>query len=64
VRFNVINLRRVRAAMVAPSHVYERFPLLRPDQAADIVCDAVVRRPERLAPGALAIAALLHGVNR
>lgn len=48
VRFSVINMPLVRTAMVAPSRVYERFPLLRPEQAADIVCDAVMRRPERL----------------
>ena len=48
VRFTVVNLPLVRTAMVAPSRVYERFPLLRPEQAADMVCDAVARRPERL----------------
>jgi NAD(P)-dependent dehydrogenase (short-subunit alcohol dehydrogenase family) len=68
VRFTVINMPLVRTAMVAPSHVYERFPLLQPEQAADIVCDAVVRRPERLATplGKLAqlVEALAPGLNR
>ena len=49
VRFTVVNLPLVRTEMVAPSRVYRPFPLLRPEQAADIVCDAVVRRPVRLA---------------
>ena len=49
VRFTVINMPLVRTGMVAPTRVYERFPLLRPEQAADIVCEAVMRRPVRLA---------------
>jgi NAD(P)-dependent dehydrogenase (short-subunit alcohol dehydrogenase family) len=68
VRFTVVNMPLVRTAMVAPSRVYERFPLLRPEQAADIVCDAVVRRPERLATplGKLAqlVEALAPGLDR
>ena len=68
VRFTVINMPLVRTAMVAPSRIYERFPLLRPEQAADIVCDAVIRRPERVATplGKLAqwVEALAPGLNR
>jgi NAD(P)-dependent dehydrogenase (short-subunit alcohol dehydrogenase family) len=68
VRFTVVNMPLVRTAMVAPSRVYERFPLLRPEQAADIVCDAVVRRPERVATalGKLAqwVEALVPALNR
>jgi NAD(P)-dependent dehydrogenase (short-subunit alcohol dehydrogenase family) len=68
VRFTVVNMPLVRTAMVAPSRVYDRFPLLRAEQAADIVCDAVVRRPERLATplGKLAqcVEAFAPGLNR
>lgn len=68
VRFTVVNMPLVRTAMVAPSRVYERFPLLRPEQAADIVCEAVVHRPARLATplGRLAqiVEALAPGLNR
>ncbi|HET9106808.1 MAG TPA: SDR family NAD(P)-dependent oxidoreductase [Steroidobacteraceae bacterium] len=68
VHFTVVNMRLVRTAMVAPSRVYERFPLLRPEQAADIVCEAIVRRPARLATplGRLAqiVEALAPGLNR
>ncbi len=49
VRFTVINLPLVRTEMVAPTRLYRRFPLLQPEQAADIVCEAIVRRPVRLA---------------
>ena len=68
VRFTVVNLPLVRTAMVAPSRVYERFPLLRAERAADIVCEAVARRPERLATplGKLAqlVEALAPSLNR
>jgi NAD(P)-dependent dehydrogenase (short-subunit alcohol dehydrogenase family) len=68
VRFTVVNLPLVRTAMVAPSRVYERFPLLPPEQAADMVCDAVARRPERLTTplGKLAqlVEALAPSLNR
>lgn len=68
VRFTVVNMPLVRTAMVAPSRVYDRFPLLRPEQAARIVCEAVVHRPARLATplGKLAqmVEALAPGLNR
>jgi NAD(P)-dependent dehydrogenase (short-subunit alcohol dehydrogenase family) len=68
VRFTVVNMPLVRTAMVAPTRICERFPLLQPEQAANIVCDAVVRRPERLVTplGRLAqlVEALAPGLSR
>ena len=68
VRFTVVNMPLVRTAMVAPTRLYQQFPLLRPEQAADIVCDAIVHRPERLVTplGRLAqmVEALAPGLNR
>ena len=49
VHFTVINMPLVHTGMVAPTRVYQRFPLLEPEQAADIVCEALMRRPVRLA---------------
>lgn len=48
VRFTIVNLPLVRTRMVAPTRIYQQFPLLEPDQAADMICDALVGRPERL----------------
>lgn len=68
VDFTIVNMPLVRTAMVAPSRVYERFPLPRPEQAADIVCEAIIQRPARLATplGGLAqwVEALAPGLNR
>jgi len=56
VHFTVINMPLVRTPMVAPTKMYDQLPLIQPEQAADLVCDAIIRRPERLATrlGALA----------
>jgi short-subunit dehydrogenase len=48
VHFSVVNMPLVRTPMTAPTEVFGQFKLLEPEQAADIVCDAVIRRPERL----------------
>jgi len=45
----VINMPLVRTPMVEPTRMYQRFPLISPDKAAGMVCDAVIGRPERLA---------------
>jgi NAD(P)-dependent dehydrogenase (short-subunit alcohol dehydrogenase family)/thioester reductase-like protein len=49
IRFTVVNMPLVRTPMVAPTKIYQQFPLIEPDQAADIVCDAIIHQPERLA---------------
>lgn len=35
--------------MVAPTKIYDGLALMQPEQAADLICEAIVRRPERLA---------------
>ena len=49
VRFTIVNLPLVRTPMVEPTKIYRKFPLIQAEQAADIVCDAVVGQPQRLA---------------
>jgi NAD(P)-dependent dehydrogenase (short-subunit alcohol dehydrogenase family) len=60
VHFTVINMPLVRTAMVAPTKVYEHFPLLRPEQAAERVCAALMERPERMATPLGTLAQLLE----
>ncbi len=68
VRFTVVNLPLVRTPMSAPTKIYDAFKLLEPEQAAEMVCDAVVRRPERVTTGlgtlAHVVEALAPRVNR
>jgi NAD(P)-dependent dehydrogenase (short-subunit alcohol dehydrogenase family) len=49
VSFSVINMPLVRTPMVAPTKMYDQLALWQPEQAADLVCDAIMHRPQRLA---------------
>jgi short-subunit dehydrogenase len=49
VRFTIINMPLVRTPMVAPTRIYQQFSLISPEQAADIVCEAIIYHPQRLA---------------
>ena len=60
--FTVINLPLVRTPMVAPTKVYDHVRLMQPDQAADLVCEAIVRRPARLASGLGTLAQLVEAL--
>src|SRR5690606_3422717 len=50
VSFTVINLPLVRTGMIAPTSAYARMRLLTPEQAAERIVSAIVRRPARVAP--------------
>jgi short-subunit dehydrogenase len=39
----------VRTPMIAPTKMYDRFPTLSPDQAAEMITDAIRKRPKRVA---------------
>jgi len=45
----------VRTPMIAPTMLYRRMPALTVDQAAQVVCDAVVTRSRRVTPLAAAM---------
>jgi NAD(P)-dependent dehydrogenase (short-subunit alcohol dehydrogenase family) len=49
VEFTTINMPLVRTAMIAPTRLYDQIPTLTPEEAADFVVDAILRRPARLA---------------
>ena len=50
VLFTTIRMPLVRTPMIAPTRAYKRVPALRPDEAAQAICDAIVCRPRRLRP--------------
>ena len=62
VRFTVVNLPLVRTPMSAPTKIYEAFRLLEPEQAADLVCAAIVRKPERITTGLGTLAAVVEAL--
>ena len=49
VHFTTINMPLVRTPMIAPTKMYENVPTLSPEQAADLVVEAVVYRSVRIA---------------
>ncbi|MGI9185198.1 MAG: SDR family NAD(P)-dependent oxidoreductase [Solirubrobacteraceae bacterium] len=38
----------VRTPMIAPTKMYDRFPTLSPEEAADMICEAIRKRPKRV----------------
>jgi NAD(P)-dependent dehydrogenase (short-subunit alcohol dehydrogenase family) len=49
VSFTTINMPLVKTPMIAPTKMYESVPTLSPDEAADIIIEAIVERPVRIA---------------
>jgi short-subunit dehydrogenase len=63
VRFTTVYMALVRTPMISPTTMYDRFPTLTPDQAAGVVCDALLHRPRRVSPPVGQIAALADAVS-
>jgi len=49
VSFTIINMPLVRTPMIAPTKIYEQMPVATPDEAADMVAEAIIDRPKRIA---------------
>ncbi|MCC6595579.1 MAG: SDR family oxidoreductase, partial [Rhodanobacteraceae bacterium] len=49
VNFTTINMPLVKTPMIAPTRMYESVPTLSPEEAADIVVEAIIERPVRIA---------------
>lgn len=49
VRFTTINMPLVRTPMISATTIYDSMPVLSPDEAADMVMQAVIHKPKRIA---------------
>ncbi|MEO7325265.1 MAG: SDR family oxidoreductase [Dokdonella sp.] len=49
VNFTTINMPLVKTPMIAPTKMYDSVPTLSPEEAADIIIEAIVERPVRIA---------------
>ena len=49
VKFTTLNMPLVRTPMIAPTKVYQNMPTLTPEEAADLVVQALVNKPVRIA---------------
>ncbi len=62
VSFTTINMPLVRTPMIAPTKIYESVPTITPEDAADMVKQAVIFRPQRIATRLGIFAQVLHSV--
>jgi NAD(P)-dependent dehydrogenase (short-subunit alcohol dehydrogenase family) len=49
INFTTINMPLVKTPMIAPTKMYESVPTLSPEEAADMIVEAIIERPVRLA---------------
>ena len=63
VRFTTINMPLVRTPMIAPTRLYDAFPALTPDEAAELVMKAVIEQPKRVATGLGLLGAVAQAVT-
>jgi NAD(P)-dependent dehydrogenase (short-subunit alcohol dehydrogenase family) len=48
VTFTTIHMPLVRTPMIAPTKIYDAFPAISPDEAADMICEALRTRPKHM----------------
>jgi NAD(P)-dependent dehydrogenase (short-subunit alcohol dehydrogenase family) len=46
--FTTIHMPLVRTPMIAPTKIYDAFPTITPDEAADLVCEAIRAKPKTI----------------
>ena len=62
VHFTTINMPLVRTPMIAPTALYRNVPTLSPEQAADLVVEAIIHKPVRIATRLGVFGEILHAV--
>jgi NAD(P)-dependent dehydrogenase (short-subunit alcohol dehydrogenase family) len=58
-----IHMPLVRTPMIAPTKMYKRFPTITPEEAADMICEAIIHRPKRIATPLGTLGQLLYAIN-
>ena len=46
--FTTIHMPLVRTPMIAPTKIYDSFPTISPDEAADLICEAIRAKPKSI----------------
>lgn len=62
VTFTTINMPLVKTPMIAPTKIYDSVPTLTPEEAADMVAQAIIYRPKRIATRLGTFAQVLHAL--
>jgi NAD(P)-dependent dehydrogenase (short-subunit alcohol dehydrogenase family) len=63
VNVTTINMPLVRTPMIAPTKMYNRFPTITPEKAADMICEAIIHKPKRIATPIGTLGQLLYAIN-
>jgi thioester reductase-like protein len=48
VTFTTIHMPLVRTPMIAPTKIYDSFPTISPDEAGDMICEAIRAKPKQI----------------
>ncbi len=62
ISFTTINMPLVRTPMIAPTNIYNNVPTLSPEQAADMVAEACISKPVRIATRLGMTGQLMHAM--
>jgi NAD(P)-dependent dehydrogenase (short-subunit alcohol dehydrogenase family) len=62
IAFTTVNMPLVRTAMSAPTEIYRHTTMLSPEEAADLVAQAVIERPERVTTRLGVFAEVVHAL--
>jgi NAD(P)-dependent dehydrogenase (short-subunit alcohol dehydrogenase family) len=62
INFTTINMPLVRTPMIAPTKMYENVPTLSPEEAADLVVEAIVHKSVRIATRLGIFGAVSHAI--
>jgi NAD(P)-dependent dehydrogenase (short-subunit alcohol dehydrogenase family) len=62
IKFTTINMPLVRTPMIAPTKIYQNVPTLSPEEAADLIAEAIVWKPVRIATRVGIFGQVLHAL--
>jgi NAD(P)-dependent dehydrogenase (short-subunit alcohol dehydrogenase family) len=63
VTITTIHMPLVRTPMIAPTKLYNRFPTITPEEAADMIAEAIIHKPKRIATPLGTLGQLLYAIN-
>jgi NAD(P)-dependent dehydrogenase (short-subunit alcohol dehydrogenase family) len=63
VHITTIHMPLVRTPMIAPTKMYDAFPTITPDEAAEMICDAMIRKPKKVATRLGNFGELLYNIS-
>jgi NAD(P)-dependent dehydrogenase (short-subunit alcohol dehydrogenase family) len=63
VHITTIHMPLVRTPMIAPTRIYDMFPASTPEEAAEMITKAIVRRPKKVATRLGTFGELMYAVN-